>query len=75
MEFGIFSQMHCPPWDDEHRAWQAFCASDPARYAGLTLPRVLARLPYGKDGRPCEAFAFEELTDSAASPLSSWSLI
>ena len=18
MEFGIFSQMHCPPWDDEH---------------------------------------------------------
>jgi type VI secretion system protein ImpC len=35
-----------------------------ARWLGLALPRVLLRLPYGRDGEECEqAPAFEELTE------------
>src|SRR5262249_27358580 len=31
-----------------------------ASYLGLALPRVLLRLPYGRDTDPVERFAFEE---------------
>src|SRR5262249_28799615 len=44
-----------------HAAWQAFRDSPKSRYAALTLPRILARPPYGKDSWPCEAFPFEEV--------------
>ena len=45
---------------NEYEAWRAFRASDSSRYVGLTLPRVLARLPYGKDTKPADDFDFEE---------------
>jgi type VI secretion system protein ImpC len=34
-----------------------------AAYIGLVLPRILIRLPYGKDTEPTETFSFEEFTD------------
>ena len=40
--------------------WEAFRKSDNARYVGLTVPRVLLRLPYGRETVPIEEFAFEE---------------
>jgi type VI secretion system protein ImpC len=40
--------------------WAAFRRSAAARSIGLAAPRFLLRLPYGEDGEPCEAFAFEE---------------
>ncbi|CAA0114030.1 Uncharacterised protein [BD1-7 clade bacterium] len=43
-----------------YAAWNAFRASDDARYVGLTLPRTLARLPYGSTTVPVKSFAFEE---------------
>ncbi len=44
----------------EYAPWQLVARSDDARYLGLTMPRYLARLPYGSKTDPVEAFAFEE---------------
>src|SRR5882762_10231940 len=47
----------------EYAAWKSLRDSDDARYVGLCLPRVLARLPYGAKTEPVDEFAFEEDTD------------
>lgn len=44
-----------------YAAWNAFRASDDARYVALTLPQTLARLPYGQKGLGTNAFEYEEL--------------
>ena len=44
----------------EYAAWRSLRESDDARYLGLTMPRFLARLPYGAKTEPVEEFAFEE---------------
>jgi len=43
--------------------WQAFRESREAERVSLTLPRVLARLPYGRRSNPAEGIAFEERVD------------
>ncbi|CAD6556664.1 hypothetical protein LMG27952_06164 [Paraburkholderia hiiakae] len=40
--------------------WKAFRETEDARYVGLTLPRFLARLPYGPETRPVRAFNYTE---------------
>ena len=40
----------------EYAKWKSFRASEDSRYVGLCLPRMLLRLPYGKDTVPVEAF-------------------
>ncbi len=47
----------------EYAPWRALRASEDARYVGLCLPRFLARLPYGPQTEPVEAFDFEEEVD------------
>ncbi len=44
----------------EYIKWKSFRDMDDARYVGLTMPRVLGRLPYGKDTVPVRAFNYEE---------------
>jgi type VI secretion system protein ImpC len=44
----------------EFAKWRSFRESEDSRYVGLTLPRTLARLPYGKDTVPTETFNFKE---------------
>ncbi|MEZ9601314.1 type VI secretion system contractile sheath large subunit [Vibrio sp. 10N.286.46.A8] len=52
-----------------YAAWNSFRESDDARYVTLTLPRTLARLPYGDKGLSTDVFAYEELaTDMDGSP-------
>lgn len=41
--------------------WSALRQSAVAPWIGLSLPRVLVRLPYGKNSDPLASFAFEEL--------------
>ena len=41
-------------------AWNALRHSEVAPWIGLSAPRVLMRLPYGKGSDPIDAFAFEE---------------
>jgi type VI secretion system protein ImpC len=45
--------------------WQQLRASPSASALGLALPRVLLRLPFGKDSDEIEHFAFEELEATA----------
>lgn len=42
------------------RKWQSFRETEDARYAALTVPRFLLRLPYGQSTVPVKSFAYEE---------------
>ena len=44
----------------EYIKWRSFRDSEDSRFVVLTMPRVLARVPYGRDTAPVEAFNFEE---------------
>lgn len=44
----------------EYIKWKAFRETDDARYIGLVMPRVLARLPYGPDTVPVRSFNYIE---------------
>lgn len=49
----------------EYAAWKSLRDSEDSRYLGLTMPRVLARLPYGAKTSPVDEFEFEEDTAGA----------
>ena len=50
------------PLDDEtSRIWHSLRRSSAASWVGLVLPRILLRLPYGKETDEVESFAFEEV--------------
>ena len=49
----------------EYIKWRSFRDSEDARFVTLAMPRVLARLPYGKDTKKVEAFDFEEASLSS----------
>ena len=50
-----------PPAADAAGRWSALRKSAVAPWIGLTLPRMLLRLPYAKSSDPIESFPFEEL--------------
>lgn len=43
-------------------SWSALMATPEAAYLGLTTPRFLLRMPYGKKSEPIDVFAFEEFS-------------
>jgi type VI secretion system protein ImpC len=47
----------------EYAKWKGFRESEDSKYVALTCPRVLMRLPYGKETAPVEGFNFEEGVD------------
>jgi type VI secretion system protein ImpC len=49
----------------EYAKWKGFRQSEDSRYVALALPRVLGRLPYGKDTKPVEEFNYEEHVDGS----------
>ncbi len=49
----------------EYAPWRSLRESEDARYVGLSMPRFLARIPYGSKTNPVEEFAFEEDTAGA----------
>jgi len=57
----------------EYAAWRSLRTSEDAKYLGLTMPKTLARLPYGAKTDPVEDFAFEEDTDGADHSKYVWS--
>ncbi|HHL2712505.1 TPA: type VI secretion system contractile sheath large subunit [Yersinia enterocolitica] len=44
----------------DYARWKSFRQTDDSRYVGLTLPRIIGRLPYGSKTVPVETFNFEE---------------
>ena len=57
----------------EYAKWKSFRANEDARYVALTAPRVLMRLPYGKNTKPVEGFAYEEAVDGTDHSKYLWS--
>lgn len=57
----------------EYAAWRSLRESDDSRYIGLSMPRFLARQPYGARTNPVEGFAFEEDTGVADHSRYCWS--
>ncbi|HEY7302785.1 MAG TPA: type VI secretion system contractile sheath large subunit [Bryobacteraceae bacterium] len=55
------------PWSGGHPAasqsWQTLRESSHAAWLGLAIPRLLLRLPYGKDTATTASFDFEEISD------------
>ena len=49
----------------EYTRWRSYRESDDSRFVTLTLPRALARLPYGANTKPIEDFSYEESPDDA----------
>lgn len=47
----------------EYAKWKSFRQSEDSRYVGLCVPRVLIRLPYGKETKSIEGFNYEENVD------------
>lgn len=56
----------------DYAAWRSLRESDDARYLALTMPRFLARLPYGAKTEPVEEFAFEEETGGGDASRYTW---
>ncbi|HUL07788.1 MAG TPA: type VI secretion system contractile sheath large subunit [Candidatus Acidoferrum sp.] len=44
----------------EYAKWRGYRDSEDSRFVTLTMPRALARLPYGEKTRPIEEFGYEE---------------
>lgn len=44
----------------DYARWKSFRQNDDSRYVGLTLPRIVGRLPYGSKTVPVDNFNFEE---------------
>lgn len=56
----------------EYAGWSSLRDSENSRYVALTMPRVLARAPYGQNGEPVEEFNFEEETDGHEGKKYAW---
>ncbi len=56
----------------DYAGWRSLREMDDARYLALTMPRTLARLPYGAKTDPVEEFDFEEDTEGADSGKYTW---
>jgi type VI secretion system protein ImpC len=50
--------------DEVAAAWAALMRLPEAAHLGLVAPRLLLRLPYGKNSNPIERFGFEEFEDA-----------
>ena len=60
------------PPADAAAAWGELRKLPEAAYLALALPRMLLRLPYGKDTDPVDAFEFEELDEAAGHECYLW---
>ena len=65
-------------WDlsgdsDAGKLWAALCGQTESQYLGMTIPRFLARLPYGSDTDPLETFSFEEFDGAPVHDQYLWS--
>jgi type VI secretion system protein ImpC len=47
----------------DYARWKGFRMNEDSRYVALTMPRVLMRVPYGRETKPVDGFAYEEAVD------------
>ncbi len=78
---GVHSLAETPDpkrWDlsdgtDAGKLWTTLRGLPESEYLGMTIPRFLARLPYGTETEPLESFSFEEFTDKPVHDQYLWS--
>lgn len=58
---------------DAGKLWTALYGQADSEYLGMTIPRFLARLPYGAETDPLETFHFEEFVDAPVHDQYLWS--
>ena len=58
---------------DAGKLWTALCAQTDSQYLGMTIPRFLARQPYGTETDPLESFSFEEFAEAPVHDQYVWS--
>ena len=56
----------------EYASWNSLREREDSRYVCLTMPRVLARLPYGAETAPVKEFEFEENVEGSAHDQYTW---
>lgn len=56
----------------EKEGWDLIRSLPEARHIGLVIPRMLLRMPYGKEGESCEELPFEEIADGAGHEAFLW---
>ncbi len=56
----------------DYAGWKSLRESENSRYIALTMPRVLAREPYGPNSLPVESFNFVEETDGHGGQKYAW---
>jgi type VI secretion system protein ImpC len=56
----------------DYAAWRGLRDSENSRYLALTMPRMMARLPYGQNSLPVEEFNFDEETDGHTGEKYAW---
>lgn len=56
----------------DYAAWRGLRDSENSRYLALTMPRMMARLPYGQNSLPVEEFNFNEETDGHTGEKYAW---
>lgn len=61
------------PDTDAGKLWFALRGQAESEFLGMTIPRFLARLPYGADTDPLETFNFEEFGDGPQHDQYLWS--
>ena len=49
----------------EYAKWKSFRESEDSKYVALAMPRILMRLPYGRDTKPVDGFNYEEGVDGS----------
>jgi type VI secretion system protein ImpC len=49
----------------EYAKWRGYRDSEDSRFVTLTMPRALARLPYGENTKPIDEFKYEEAPTGA----------
>ncbi len=58
---------------DAGRLWETLRRQPASEYLGMTIPRLLMRLPYGHNTDPLETFSFEEFDDAPGHNQYLWS--
>lgn len=56
----------------DYAAWRSLRESEDSKYLALAMPRFLARLPYGVQTDPVDAFNFEEQIETGSAESYAW---
>jgi type VI secretion system protein ImpD len=72
MDLGLPIDLRAVFRQPEYTRWRSFQDTEDSRFVGMTLPRVLMRLPYRDDGTRIDGFRFREEVEDPRRPGYLW---